>query len=118
MPCWTVQESVVNLMRPNQEILARVLESLGYRLHVNDDYAERFGSSLVADRFRDRVSVKVSHTGELTVCVAEGSNADLHAIGCELKRAYSAEIIRTASKRFGWNVTAQSETKFQVRRRF
>ena len=115
MPCWTVQTAEVNLTNPNPEVLTRALIAAGFKVN-SAEYSRQFGASFTADRFRDTVSVRIID-GRMEVTAAD-RYANLSAVSNEVKRAYSAEIIRTASKRFGWNVTAQSETKFQVRRRF
>ena len=115
MPCWTVQTAEVNLTNPNPEMLSKVLASLGFRIN-SAEYSRRFSASFTADRFSDRTSVRIID-GRMEVTAAN-SSTDLRAVSNEIKRGYSAEIIRTASKRFGWQTSQVSESKFQVRRRF
>ena len=119
MPCWTVQTNEIKLHNPNLEMMTAAAKSLGFRVN-SLEYSKRISQDyiLTADRFTDKTSIVVTAAGEVRVTSAAGSTADLRAVSNSLNRGYSAEIIRTASKRFGWNVKAVSETKFQVKRRF
>ena len=117
MPCWTVQESTIELHNPNSKLLRRALKAAGFTNHRHV-YARR-GIELVAvgfsmDRFADRASVTLR---DGRVIVAGAETTDLVALTSEVKRAYSAQVVRTASQRFGWTVKQVGTNRYQAQRR-
>jgi len=115
MPCWTVAESTVNLQNADEQLLRVALEKLGFEnFHSNDQYAGRFGARFTADRFGDSTSLKLMADGSVTVTRGGGSAADLNALGNEIKRGYSGEVLNDAASRFGWMLKPTGDRKWQV----
>lgn len=115
MPCWTRTEMTLgDHIAPAQEAeLTRALEALGFRVAAN-----RYGYRLAADRMRDEVSVTVDAAGRLRVTAAD-PQADLRPLAAEVRRAYSAEVIKQAARRFHWTLKqpdAQRRTYIAERR--
>lgn len=46
------------------------------------------------------------------------SAGQLEQLAGEVKRAYAAEAVKVAAKRFGWQLTHQSAQQFTAQRRF
>jgi len=118
MPCWTTASSQINLQNANRELLKAALAAIGFtNLHENDEYARMRGNGavLTMDRFADSTSVTVMANGTVTVTSAR-ADRNMTALGNEVKRAYSGQVIQSAAKRFGWMLKPQDETgrKFSV----
>lgn len=84
MPCYTVQETKVNLERANPDILREAMNALGV---INYAFNAK--------------------TGTVTV---RGQSVDV----ADVKRAYSKQVVLTQAKRFGWTVKEQPDGKLQV----
>jgi hypothetical protein len=111
MPCDTVQLSKVefNLEHTNITLLSMALEKLGYnvKLKQNSLTFSGTGYNYVSGIFKD---------GKLDVEFNSQNTFDVNAV----KRAYSHEVIRHASKRMGWNLkkSESDENVYTAERRF
>lgn len=104
MPCWTIQESRAEFgATTDRSLFAKAMESLGYRTRTVDGVVH-FSSE--AKQSGGRLELN----GTL---VMQGGDQEVNPF----KRAYSAEVVKAASARFGWKVQQKSETEFQVTRR-
>lgn len=106
MPCYSIEESGIKVTaNTNPKLLALALKSLGYSVRAvgkNLSFANYEAGR--RGTFQD---------GELTVWTSMGEAVDQN----EIRRAYSAQVVMFAAKRFGWQVKQESPTKFQVLRR-
>jgi hypothetical protein len=106
MPCYSrVSSSVEFGDGTDAGLLAKALQSLGY-------IVGRAGPAL---RFSGLGRSGLYQNGQLTV---NGSSELTTDQVNEIKRAYSAEVVKSAAQRFGWQAKQQSPTQFQVTRRF
>lgn len=108
MPCNTVQTSKIAWDNVNREILAASLRAQGFeveetavglRFHRKNAYG-----------WREQVGTYGNGVLELN----NRAGVDPAA----LKRGYSAEVVRQATARFGWQVRQVNERKFVATRRF
>lgn len=100
MPCYTQQTSVVQFgAQTDRALLQRALEGLGFIVRKTER-----GLS-----FQKAGQDGSFENGALTVNGTVEVNA--------FKRAYSAEVVRAAGARFGWQVKQSAPSTFQVTRR-
>lgn len=105
MPCYTQQSSVVELgQQTDVKLLAKALEGLGYTVWVQRGTIEFSQGGSNYGSFKD---------GRLTVTGLYSDEEDKKVF----KRAYSTEVVRAASARFGWQVKESAPNTFQVVRR-
>lgn len=104
MPCWTVRETSVELAAADPDILRRGLEAAGFELSMyGSALLVMRGGQIVAELENGRVTVNRGDTGIVN----------------EIKRAYSAEVVKVAAKRFGYSLTTNKQTgKVTAGRRF
>ena len=98
MPCDTIQTSTVNLGKLDTGMLMAALTTLG------------LGPVMVSNviRFGRGESYDIA-TGKMEL----GSRYSTS----ELKRAYSAEVVKSQAKKFGWQITETGPYQYQVIRR-
>jgi hypothetical protein len=98
MPCDTVQQSKVefSIERTDTEILQMALEKLGYRVTKKGKDLTFAGSGY------DYVSGTYTN-GKINVTFNARQTFDVNKV----KRAYSQEVVRQVSKRFGWTLNAK-----------
>lgn len=109
MPCWTVQKSTIELQNPNAKLLRQALESAGFACWVKNE------TGFSMERFHDRSSVTLRDG--LVIIAIGGRKAKLAALTSEVKRAYSAQVVRAASQRFGWTLKQVGANRYQAQRR-
>ena len=109
MPCWSVQESTIELLDANSMVLQQGLGAVGFTNH------RAIYRGFTMERLSDRASVTLRE-GRVTVAI-RGKTADLAALTSEVKRAYSAQVVLTASRRFGWTVKQVGANRYQAQRR-
>jgi hypothetical protein len=104
MPCYTVQTTTLDMSKAQPDILKAALETLGYTVSIRgaNVYAVRMGAAVTWS------------AGSLQV----SANADTQTVAQEIQRTYAAQIVKTASAKFGWQVTEKAPGKLQVQRRF
>lgn len=104
MPCYTVRTVSVELKIADLTVLERGLAAAGFAVRRTGDVVRATRGGVTA----------VIQGGQVTV--TEGNEAVIPLI----KQAYSAEAVRTAAKRFGWDVTPNRTNPQQMRlkRRF
>jgi len=110
MPCNTITKSSVTLelKADNQEYLVAALKELGFAVQVLENKSISF-----YDRFRNVSGV--FENGKLKISGYRGA-AEQYDIN-PIKRAYSGEVVKAASKRFGWKLTQTESNKFTAKRR-
>jgi hypothetical protein len=125
MPCWTVQTSQVNLNGLNEALLRKAVEALGFRINNPQyGYNVQTGAKFSADRFKGSgASIVLEADGRVTVRAATSDPQALEVLTKELKRAYSTEVVKAATARFGWKVQQSTDartgqTQFKVQRGF
>lgn len=102
MPCYTQQKSVVQFgAQTDVNLLKLALERMGFSVRATQRGLS-FSSFTRSGTFENG-----------TLSISSREQEDTNAF----KRAYSAEVVRAASKRFGWTVKQTEENKFQVTRR-
>lgn len=104
MPCYSRVTSTIEFGdKTDQRLLAEALKSLGYNVIAAKNGAPlRFYGGLADGEFAN---------GKLTV--RQDGSFDENAV----KRAYSAQVVKSAAQRFGWTVKQPAENQFQVTRR-
>lgn len=110
MPCNTIQKSSVTLelKADNQAYLVAALQSLGFSVQVLENKTVTFYD-------RNRNVTGTFQNGKLKVSGYSGA-AEQYDIN-PIKRAYSGEVVKAATKRFGWKLTQTEANKFTVKRR-
>jgi hypothetical protein len=104
MPCWTIQTNTLDLKVANKGLLGKALESLGYKPTMLQD-----GSLVFMHEGRQ---VKIMD-GKIEVPVGKESIVD------KIKAAYSTEVLKYASQKFGWSMTkGKKENTYNISRRF
>jgi hypothetical protein len=96
------------------ELLRAALTSLGF--YINDEaYSRNLGYEFSADRVSDKVSVGI-RDGQLTIGGPGIRDYTEHRNA--LQRAYSTEVVKKATSRFGWNLKQTNERQFVATRRY
>jgi hypothetical protein len=99
MPCYTIQTVSVNLGKANLDLLEQALQVIYPRTVL------RTGDVI---RFNNGESYNAT-TQELRI-----RNADSAKL---IKRAYSAEVVKSQAKRFGWAIKETAPFQFEVQKR-
>lgn len=103
MPCYSRINTTVEFgPSTDAALLAAALKGLGYTV-------TQIGKSLSFAKYEGDVITGTYANGRMTVSGSVDQNA--------MKRAYSAEVVKAAAKRFGWQVKQTNEVQFQVTRR-
>ena len=106
MPCWTIKKTTVNVSAMNLTTLAEGLKAAGFDVRQETD-------SLV---FARAWSYRY-HRYANSEIIIEGTEA-VEELTQEVKRAYSAQVVRQTAKQFGWNVQVKPQTnQFVIHRR-
>lgn len=100
MPCYTIQTVSVNLGKANLDLLEQALKVL----YPNTVYR----SAPNRIRFNNGESYDAD-TQELKIRSADGAKL--------IKRAYSAEVVKSQAKRFGWQIKETAPFQFEVLKR-
>jgi hypothetical protein len=119
MPCWTEASTELNLDKSDRDLLIAALVAMGYRINP-DEYSRRRGFEFSADRFQSD-----GHGCDCSVFIKNGkmsiggpdAHHDYAPERNEMARAYSAEVIKSATKRFGWQLAKKSDRQFVATRR-
>jgi arylamine N-acetyltransferase len=116
-----VQTSTINLSGADPELLKKALVALGFRLNDRQyAYNVPTGAQFSADRFTDSTSVVLEADGRVTVRASRLGQERVETLTREVKRAYSTEVVKAASARFGWkvqqSVNSKGQTQFKVQR--
>lgn len=109
MPCDSIQTAQVNfnLDATDLNLLKLALEGLGYTV-------SQVGSKL--NFYLDRKQASGTwENGKFSARVY--GSADEFDVN-EVKRAYSKEVVKYASKRFGWTLKETTQNKYEAQRRF
>ena len=100
MPCDSITTSAVELGKVNADLLTAALNALGFN-------ARQQGLAVFFNG-----GTYHSNTGELTL---SGGNAEKRT--AEIKRAYSAQVVTTTAKKFGWQVKQTGQFQYEVTKR-
>lgn len=114
MPCWTIQESKLEVKNIDPAILKDALKALGY-------VVQREGAEFYADHMAGgelQCTVVCMKNNEIVVQLRDGSQVAADRAMRQVKVAYGQATIRRTAARFGWKVTQKDETHFQVQRRY
>jgi hypothetical protein len=107
MPCYTREKSTIEFgPKTDAKLLAAAFKTLGYDVLVSPKGVVTFYGEQIEGRFAN---------GKLSVNSA--TVIDEKMVNT-FKRAYSAEVVKSAAQRFGWQVKQPSANTFQVQRRF
>jgi hypothetical protein len=100
MPCYTIQTVNVNLGKVDLDLLQKALEALfpGTVRRV-ENLLIRFGNGESYSRERGELSLRKQETAAL------------------IKRAYSAEVVKSQAKKFGWQLKETAPFQFTVTKR-
>ena len=101
MPCNTVQTTTVNLQNANLDMLAEAVAALG-----GQSIREERGVLYFNDAWGYPATIA---NGEVTATRAFDAS--------QLKRAYSAVVVKKAAKTFGWTFTQTKQGVAQFTRR-
>jgi hypothetical protein len=110
LPCDTIQTSQVNFKMEvtNTDLLKSGLEGLGYRVTVTQRGLSfsKAGEQGTFENGQFNATIQRSR-------YSNSEEFDVNAV----KRAYSKEIIKYTSKRFGWAMEEDSETAGKIKKR-
>lgn len=109
MPCHSRQYSTIDFGEATDvSLLAKAFTALGYTV-------KQTGKALVLDNTTTGTTGTFEN-GKLGLTTGQWASlpVDLN----EIKRAYSAEVIKSAATRFGWKVKSPEANKFQVTRSY
>ena len=102
MPCDTIQKTSVSFnMRTDRNLLHAALEQMGER------------PNLLGDTLTFRSGRYNCATGQMTVTGYGEESEKLN----EIKRAYSAQVVQSQARRFGWTLKQTSKYEYQVLKR-
>lgn len=102
MPCYTKQTSTVEFgPQTDVKLLKKALEGMNFRV-TETPTGLRFSGWSQDGTFEN---------GKLTLNSSGREDMNVY------KRAYSAQVVKAASQRFGWTVKQTDENKFHVQRR-
>lgn len=104
MPCNTVSETLVDLGKTDPDLIHASLKEMGLSPNRNGNIIYFSGGYFEVDTEKQnhRITWRVSNAEERTT---------------ELKRQYSAEVVKSQAKRFGWQLTQKSRFEFEVTKR-
>lgn len=102
MPCYTERTVTVALEAADIEVLGRALKGLGFT-----NVIERDGAWSAVTTDGDRIYIG---DGTVSLRGSTVSRRSVEAVAGSIKRAYAAEAVRTAAKRYGWNVKTNPQT--------
>ena len=111
MPCDSVYQTPIVFTSiahkvEHIDLLASGFKELGFQI-----VARANGFTIHNRSFSGRESTGTYIQGVFNV--PERWNLDLNRV----KQAYSAQVVMSQAKRFGWNLTRKSATEFEVQRR-
>ena len=106
MPCWTIKKTTVNVDTMNVAILAEGLRAAGFA--VNTEVKDRVLFSKAGSTW-----YHTYEAGKLTI----DRDPEVERLTAEVKRAYSAQVVRSTAEKFGWKVQAKENKQFVVQRR-
>jgi hypothetical protein len=115
MPCYTISETGIDINRPDLGLLEKALESIGY-VKRPQKFASTEGLDVAYYRDNSWTMVGLKN-GELRVMIRDGSQMTDTDAKNEVQRAYSAEIVKHVSQRYGWRLQQKSDRKFVAARR-
>jgi hypothetical protein len=105
MPCDSIQTSAIDLGKiSDKALLMKALGELGYQ-------ARMVGAEIVFGSSVNGGTVRADGTVNL---VGQATALSVN----QIKRAYSTEAVKIASKKFGWNLQATGDRKFVAKKRY
>ena len=104
MPCYTVKKTTVNVSNMDLDVLAAGLKAAGFDV-------KQEGASFIFSR-KGSYLYHSFKAGAL-----ELSGNDVEALTAEVKRAYSAQVVRQTAERFGWKTSTKDNQQFMVQKR-
>lgn len=99
MPCYTITEVKLKLDNPNIDLLKKAIEVVTGIGNITD----------LQDSLTWNGGKYFKRTNMLSV--------PDKTVGKEIKRAYSAELVRAQAKRFGWSLKQVNQYKYQITKR-
>ena len=110
MPCNTVQRSTVRFsLKTDRNLLVAALEQMGERPVLQGDII-RFRSGSYDCRMGEMV-IEITATYGQDVEKLKGEKMN------EVKRAYSAQVVQSQARRFGWTLKETGKYQYQVLKR-
>lgn len=113
MPCWTIQKTTIKTDKMNVVLLAEGLKAAGFDVKQEQGGLLRFvrpGSYLV----------HTYENGQLRMMISSSGSETFDSLASEIKRAYAAQAVRYATKKFGWRANekqTQQGLEFVVNKR-
>jgi hypothetical protein len=105
MPCYQVRKTTVDAQTMKPDILAEALKQAGFD-------ASQDGAGRVVFTKKGSYQYHWWEAGQLKI---SGSNAA--EMVNEVKRAYSAQVVRSAAQQFGWKASEKQQGQFEVTKR-
>ena len=107
MPCWTIKKTVVDVGKMNVEILTAGLKAAGFFIGSTQQGMLTFAGQIGEHKYEIA-------TGKLLIDPRQNAEA----LTAEVKRAYSAQVVRQTANRFGWKLSSKPNTnQFVAQRR-
>jgi ribonuclease HIII len=104
MPCYTVKKTTVNVSNMDVSVLADGLKAAGFDVKLD-------GQTVIFSR----TGTFTYHTYQKGTLQLRGS--DVESLTAEVKRAFSAQVVRQTAKQFGWQLSSKSTTEFVAQKR-
>ena len=95
MPCFTERTVTLDFTVADEGVLLRALDAIGLAAHVNADLAD--------------IARRIVETGRLSITGATMTQDRAEEWARKLKVAYAEDAVKTAAKKFGWNVTVDQK---------
>jgi len=111
MPCDSRVTVSVNLSAADRELLFKVLMGLGWQpreiSNMIQVYVPEFGAVTITG-------------GKLNIGTYSylASEAKAEELANKIRRAYSAEVVKSQAKKFGWQLKQTADNKFKAIRRY
>jgi hypothetical protein len=104
MPCYTTRTITLDFKAADAELLAKAMDKAGLRAHGVGDLLN--------------LARRVVQTGQISFTGSTMTEAKALELAGATQRAYAAEVVQYAAKRFGFNVKAsQDQRQFTLTKR-
>jgi hypothetical protein len=111
MPCNTVSVVSTDLGKMDASLLVQGLRNAGFEVSDLKDTGRIFLDGASVREVSAYGSMWIEG-GELKATSADGEK--LKGLVSQIKRAYSAEVVKQTARRFGWQVKQVGVNKYQV----
>ena len=102
MPCYTIKKTTVNVSTMDVATLIDGLTAAGFDTRLDEKTVVFYRDGFY----------HTYHNGVLTL-----ASRNVEGLTTEVKRAYSAQIVRQSAKQFGWKLNEKTNQQFVAQKR-